>query len=52
LIAVVLGLISSGRAVTGPSRGPLAAVGGLFGAFLGALVLAYFVWLIYSLGYE
>ena len=50
LIAVVVGLIATGRAATGPRRGPLAAVGGLVGASLGALVLAYFVWLIYNLG--
>ena len=51
LLAVVVGLVSSGRAAFGPGRsGPLAAVGGLVGALLGALVLSYFVFLIYTLG--
>jgi hypothetical protein len=50
LLAVVVGLVSSGRTALGPRGGPLAAVGGLVGALLGALVLAYFVLVLYTAG--
>jgi hypothetical protein len=46
LLAVVVGLVSTGRAALGPRRGRLAAVG----VVLGALVLAYLVLLLYNLG--
>jgi hypothetical protein len=55
LLAVVAGFVATGRALTGPRKGPWAVVGGLVGALLGGLVLAYVALILYLLttgGYD
>src|SRR3954469_2011167 len=54
LLAGVAGLVATGRALTGRSRG-WPVVGGLVGALLGGLVLAWVVLILYALatsGYD
>jgi hypothetical protein len=53
LLAVIAGLVATGRALTGPRRWPV--VGGVAGVLLGGLVLAWLALIIYALatsGYD
>jgi hypothetical protein len=55
LLAVNAGLVATGRALTGPRKGPLPLTGGLVGALLGGLVLAWVALILYALmtsGYD
>jgi hypothetical protein len=50
LVALVAGLIATGRVLAGPREGALGAIGGLTGIVVGALILGYFVWILYHIG--
>jgi hypothetical protein len=55
LVAVIAGLVATGRALTGRRSRGWPVVGGLLGALLGGLVLAWVVLILYALatsGYD